>query len=128
MPIFSPVDGLVISLEDKVVDHAPTKESQYHFDGNHVTIRDSRGYLYVFVHNKQHSAWVKPGDPVTAGQKIAELGNTSSTVPHLHFGVWSEDWTVTIPVRFAQYSEITKHYGIVERKNTTPEQGTVIVR
>jgi tetratricopeptide (TPR) repeat protein len=126
MPIFSPVDGVVVSIADDAVDHAPTTEWQYHLEGNQIIIQDSNNYNYVFVHNKYLSASVSLGETVKAGQKIAELGNTASSVPHLHFGVWSENWTVTIPVKFKRYVEITKDGDVIERKNRTPEQGTVI--
>jgi tetratricopeptide (TPR) repeat protein len=130
MPVYSPVDGIVVSVVDDGVDHAPTNEWMYHLEGNHITIQDVNNYNYVFVHNKHHTALVKEGDRVTAGQQIAELGNTASTVPHLHFGVWSEDWTVSIPVRFSRYFEITVdggHVDKIERTNAAPEQGKVIV-
>ena len=127
MSVYSPVDGIVVSAADDGVDHAPTNEWMYHLEGNHITIQDANKYNYVFVHNKYHTASVKEGDTVSAGQKIAELGNTASSVPHLHFGVWSENWSVSIPVRFTRYLEIAEDGSRGERKNAVPEQGTVIV-
>lgn len=128
MPIYSPVDGVVVSVYDDGIDHPPTTEWSYHLEGNHITIQDENSYNYVFVHNKHKSALVRKGDKVVAGQQIASIGNTASSVPHLHFGVWSKDWTVSIPIRFIRYTEVTGDDGSnrILRLNSTPEQGTVI--
>lgn len=46
-------------------------------------------FATTYDHLKSGSAAVAPGDWVTKGQKIAEMGSAGrSTAPHLHFGVW----------------------------------------
>lgn len=129
MPIYSPVDGVVVSMFDDGVDHPPTTEWSYHLEGNHITIQDENGKNFIFVHNKYKSALVKEGDKVSAGQQIARIGNTASSVPHLHFGVWSKDWVVSIPIRFIQYNQVAgaDRSERILRLKSTPEQGTVIV-
>lgn len=126
MSIYSPVNGTVVEVNDDGIDHPPTNKWMYHLSGNNITIRGRDGYKYVFVHNKHGTAKVSPGDTVGRGQKIAELGNTSSSIPHLHFGVWTEDWTVSIPVQFREYTELMKDGTTVKRTLTTPPEGTVI--
>ncbi|VVB73250.1 Peptidase family M23 [uncultured archaeon] len=63
--------------------------------GNVVVIRHPDN-PYVFVTRYDHfrtgSITVRPGDTVTAGQKIGQVGSAGrSSGPHLHFEVWS-DW------------------------------------
>ncbi len=48
---------------------------------------------YVFMHLRRGSILVAPGQRVSAGQPIAQVGNTgSSTGPHLHFEIWVGGW------------------------------------
>ena len=53
--------------------------------GNHVVIRSDDGIYALVAHLKQGSALVRVGERVSAGQVIAECGNTgNSTEPHVH--------------------------------------------
>ena len=103
-PITSPISGKVTHVEDGHPDD-PASNSVQGAKGNSVIIR-SGNKLYVFIHLKHKSALVKEGQQVRRGQSIARLGNSSSTIPHLHFGVYSLDWLVTYPVRFTNYVRI----------------------
>ncbi|HEY4281393.1 MAG TPA: peptidoglycan DD-metalloendopeptidase family protein [Conexibacter sp.] len=48
---------------------------------------------YVFMHLKSGSVLVAPGDAVSAGQQLAEVGATGdATGPHLHFEIWVGGW------------------------------------
>jgi len=48
------------------------------------------GNYAFYAHLKTGSVKVKPGDQLTSGQVIANLGNTGNTdAPHLHFHVMS---------------------------------------
>jgi murein DD-endopeptidase MepM/ murein hydrolase activator NlpD len=48
---------------------------------------------YVFMHLRKGSILVAAGQHVSAGQPIAQVGNTgSSSGPHLHFEVWVGGW------------------------------------
>lgn len=55
---------------------------------NIVRILHDDGTMSIYAHLNLNSVRVKPGDRVTAGQYIADSGNTGfSTGPHLHFAV-----------------------------------------
>jgi murein DD-endopeptidase MepM/ murein hydrolase activator NlpD len=48
---------------------------------------------YVFMHLRKDSILVAPGQHVTAGQPLAQVGNTGrSSGPHLHFEIWVGGW------------------------------------
>ena len=54
---------------------------------------DNENYNYVYMHLQQGSLLVGKGDRVTAGQRIANVGNTGgSEGPHLHFEIWDGPW------------------------------------
>lgn len=63
------------------------------FAGGNVIVIRHNGMPGVFAtrydHLKRNSVLVRPGDSVTRGQKIAEVGSAgNSSGPHLHFEVW----------------------------------------
>ncbi len=53
--------------------------------GNLVIIKHNKTYLSAYAHNKE--ILVKEGQNVVKGQKIAEVGNTDSDTPKLHFEI-----------------------------------------
>lgn len=53
--------------------------------GKLVIVKHNKTYLSVYAHNSKIVA--KEGQIVTAGQKIAEMGNTDSTTVKLHFEI-----------------------------------------
>jgi len=84
-PIVAPVAGTVIWKANQpggagiylVVRGAGTGE-----------VRD-----YVFMHLLRGSVLVAPGDAVTAGQQLAQVGATGdASGPHLHFEIWVGGW------------------------------------
>lgn len=126
--VLSVCDGVVEHVENGFPDIAPRGYAVL-ADGNSITIRDARGYHYCYVHTRQGSAVVRVGQRVTTGQKLAELGNTGYTsLPHLHLGVYSPDWRVTIPVRFRGYRSKDKGGTWREVANGVPETGEIIAR
>ncbi|MBW6438844.1 M23 family metallopeptidase [Actinoplanes hulinensis] len=53
--------------------------------GNHVIVRHDDETFSVYAHLRRGSARIRTGDRVTAGQQLAEVGNTGNTSePHLH--------------------------------------------
>lgn len=87
-------DGRVISVLDGLPEQVPGRDptglplNQY--AGNHVVQDLGDGNYALYAHIKTGTVAVKPGDRLTAGQVIGNVGNTgNSTAPHLHFQVMS---------------------------------------
>jgi murein DD-endopeptidase MepM/ murein hydrolase activator NlpD len=81
-PIVSPVKGYVY-----------WRKVQPDGAGHYLIIRDAGGADYVFMHLVSGSELVAKGDPVRAGQQIAQVGSTGdSSGPHLHFEIWPDGW------------------------------------
>ncbi|MBL1067457.1 M23 family metallopeptidase [Streptomyces sp. 7-21] len=54
--------------------------------GNHLVLDLGDGTYALYAHLKHGSLTVRPGDRVTAGQRLASCGNSGNTTePHLHF-------------------------------------------
>ena len=108
--IYAPVSGEVLAVEDSYEDD-PVSNTPNSPKGNSLQIL-SGDKIFTFVHIKKGSAHVKKGDKVEAGMIIAELGNSSSSIPHLHFGVYSKDWLISYPVNFTNYKVIKAGDGV----------------
>ncbi len=102
--VYSPIDGVVSEMENNYDDSPPFPRSMKH--GNFIYLKTEDGSIYNFYHLKKGSVKVKKGDRVKRGEMIAQLGNSASTSPHLHFGVYSSDWIVSRPVFFINYTSI----------------------
>ncbi len=85
-----PVVAVLDGLPEQVAGKSPTGLTLEQYGGNHV-VQDIGGGNYAFyAHLKTGTVKVKPGDVLTTGQVIANLGNTGNTdAPHLHFHVMS---------------------------------------
>lgn len=101
-PILAPADAEVVSVVSTVKDHRSRIGSigTLYFSleaalrevrgsrgmlGNHVVLRLADGSHFVLAHLRRASVTVAPGDRVSAGQAVAECGNSgNSTEPHLH--------------------------------------------
>lgn len=105
--IYSPVDGTIEESHDGEIDRIKIsfiydlfrllinkpKESDGFgaFGGNHVMIKSNGCYL-LLCHLKKGSVLVNKGETVKAGQKIAEAGNSGSSIqPHLHIQAMSNN-------------------------------------
>ncbi len=114
IPVYSPVDGVVYEMENNNDDNPPFPRSMKR--GNFIFLKTADGSIYNFYHLKKGSVKVKKGDKVNQGQVIAQLGNSASTSPHLHFGVYSADWIVSRPLFFINYTSIKD--GVKEFKDS----------
>ncbi|MHC3451535.1 M23 family metallopeptidase [Streptomyces prasinus] len=103
MPLLAPADGVVVATAGRQRDHLsrmslPAFLFLYlegfvrslgrprHLLGNHIVLDLGDGVYAVFAHLRRGSLRVAVGDRVTAGQEIAECGNSgNSSEPHLHF-------------------------------------------
>jgi tetratricopeptide (TPR) repeat protein len=125
--IICPVDGVVEEVVDRYDDLVP-RAVPTPADGNSVTIKDDRGYHYLFVHNKKGSVKVIAGQRVKKGAKLAEMGNNGySGQPHLHFGVYTPDWRVSVQVKFTSY-RLFKDGKVTDVAGGVPATGDVIER
>ena len=73
-PIYAATAGEVVYADDGLKEY-----------GKLVLIRHTQGYITAYAHNNR--LIVKVGDQVTAGQKIAEMGNTGATSTMLEFQI-----------------------------------------
>ena len=98
-PVLAARAGAVVEVYDTHLD----------FDGydrqfNYMYIRHDDGSAAFYAHLRQHSALVRQGDDVQAGQHIANLGHLGNPVAHLlHFGVyrtWPNREGDDLPVNF----------------------------
>jgi len=96
-PVYAVADGTVTSTEDDMDANVPgvlpasdpvlaAKLTVENIDGNHIIMDIGGGVYAMYAHFIKGSLLVKPGDKVTKGQQIAQLGNTgNSNAPHMHF-------------------------------------------
>jgi hypothetical protein len=95
--VYAVADGTVTSTLDTVDAGTPgilpaddpvlgPKITIENVDGNNVILDLGGDVWAMYAHLQKGSLLVEPGERVTKGQKIAELGNTgNSNAPHLHF-------------------------------------------
>lgn len=101
-PIYASLDGVVISVKDDSDKGGVDKK--FEDDGNYIEVLHKYNEISEYEHLRQHSAKVKVGDQITAGEMLAEVGNTGwSECPHLHFMVYpKDDQYKTLEIRFKQ--------------------------
>lgn len=102
-PVYSPVAGGVVEVVNTENDRLSismihdllrllirkpdVKKGFGAFGGNYVLINCVQFYV-LLCHLKEGSVCVKPGDSVSPGQQVAEVGNSGSSIqPHLHIQV-----------------------------------------
>jgi hypothetical protein len=99
--VLAAAPGKVLRVRDDMPDAqpSPAEVSKLLADnkgcGNGVLVDHGGGWQSIYCHLKSGSVAVKPEDQVTAGQKIAEIGQSGAAeFPHLHFGLFFEGKTV----------------------------------
>jgi len=84
-PLLAPASGVVTSVVDGLVDQPIGSADYEHQAGNHLVIDFSEGRYLMLAHLREGSIEVEVGDRVTAGQVIAQVGNSGNTTePHVH--------------------------------------------
>lgn len=123
-PVFAPADGLVVRVRDGGRDHW-SRDSLLgvvyllvegaireifgpgRLLGNHVVIELEGGVYAVLAHLRRGSARVTAGQRVTAGERLAECGNSgNSSEPHVHFQLMDGPRILTasgVPFRFDRF-------------------------
>ena len=88
--VYAAFDGVVLSVKDD--SDKGGSDKKYEEDGNYIEVLHAHDEISEYEHLRQHSATAKVGDRVTAGDMLAEVGNTGwSACPHLHFMVYPKD-------------------------------------
>jgi hypothetical protein len=83
-PVFSPCDGTVIEVVEGLENEIPFSGKHPYNVGNRIVIRQEDVNI-LLGHLQAGSLLVKAGEKVTAGQQIAQVGNSGLTeFPHLH--------------------------------------------
>jgi hypothetical protein len=90
-PVLAPAPGRVLAVvddqpDDRRFDMAALATELLVVYGNRVLIDHGHGEISVLAHLQQHSAKVKVGDQVGAGQQVGAIGASGSAMfPHLHY-------------------------------------------
>lgn len=92
--VLAVADATVVAVLDRLPDQPPgtlpdpASITMDTVDGNHIVLDLGSGLYGFYAHLKLGSVLVRPGDTVTAGEVMAQLGNSGNTSgPHLHFHV-----------------------------------------
>jgi hypothetical protein len=123
-PVFAPVDGVVMRVRRRNRDHwsrdsvpgviyllveGMVRElfGPGRLLGNHIVIAMDGGGYAVLAHLRRGSARVTAGQRVTAGEQIAECGNSgNSSEPHVHFQLMDAPHFLAafgVPFRFDRF-------------------------
>lgn len=104
-PVLAARNGTVVKVKTDSKRGGSSKSFEEH--GNFITILHDDGSLAEYVHLIQSGSFVRPGQSVKAGERIALSGNTGrSTGPHLHFhvGIPTAAGKIrTLPTRFRNH-------------------------
>lgn len=83
--VFAPIDGVVMALRVNPVVNEPGSTGTP--PASFVLLRRDDGVFVVVAHLQDIA--VQQGDTVTAGTKIARVGNNGfGRMPHVHIGAW----------------------------------------
>jgi murein DD-endopeptidase MepM/ murein hydrolase activator NlpD len=91
VPVVAAADGVVVYVREGCPQSATFGSNQTLREcgsgwGNHVIVRHEGGLYTRYAHLERASALVRPGDPVSVGDRLASMGNSGrSDVRHLHF-------------------------------------------
>jgi len=84
MNIYSPMDGVVVKVENNIQDNKPYSENYPYNTGNTVVIKKDN-YFLLLGHLNFDSIIVRVGDHIKTNELIGRAGNSGWTErPHLH--------------------------------------------
>jgi len=100
--VYSVLPGRVVAIDDKFDKYGD--EPKFAKNSNSVSIQHDKNLFSEYIHLGKDRVFVKVGDTVKQGQKLAETGLSGyMSIPHLHFHVSrfvsKEKWE-TVPVNF----------------------------
>lgn len=103
-PVLAARAGVVVDTRHDSNRGGPDRS--YGNDANFVAILHDDGTTGEYYHLRYNGVMVHRGEQVSAGQLIGYTGNTGfSSLPHLHFGVYSareHGHDQSIPIQFSQ--------------------------
>ena len=93
MPLVAPADAVVLKTYNGCPSEGYYGSSCGGKCGNHVVLVsevNGKTFVFYFLHMRQNSITVRPGDFITQGTKFGEIGSSgNSTGPHVHFEIFS---------------------------------------
>ena len=148
-PVLVPVDGIVVHTHDGEIDHvgrrsqltlvpyalgqaARLRQGVAALAGNHAIIAARHtGAFVALAHLRAGSLRVAVGEEVTAGQRVADCGNSgNSTQPHVHVQVMDgPDASVArgVPMTFRRFREWPRGANQFQvRESGLPEEDAVV--
>jgi hypothetical protein len=147
-PILAPAAGRVIAVHDGEPDHearrsqlarvpyaltqaARVRQGRGAIAGNHVILEVPGGAYVLLAHLRGQSLRVGVGDPVAAGQELAECGNSgNSTQPHVHLQVMDGPDPATargLPMAFLAYRCRPRRAGPARQvEQGLPDDGDIV--
>ena len=115
-PVYCPVTGTVVAVENQVPDNAVGDNNPQANWGNFVLVRADLGFHVMLAHFLQGSVAVTLGQRVRDGAFLGNCGNSGrSPVPHLHLHVQAGPLPGAATVPF-----VLKHY--IERDSADGQE------
>jgi len=96
--LYSPCQGRIVKVRDGLLDNPPGNPDVEHSEGNYIVLKCAETNI-LMAHLRRGSISVAPGEVVTAGQPLAEIGNSGNSLePHLHIDAMKDG--IEIGLRF----------------------------
>jgi hypothetical protein len=106
-PVYAPVDGEIVRLENHHVDNHPGEISPTSMTGNHVVIKAAPAEFVYLSHLQKGSIVVTLDQQVKRGDLLGRCGNSGqSPEPHLHMHVQDRvEFPIAqgVPIEFSNY-------------------------
>jgi murein DD-endopeptidase MepM/ murein hydrolase activator NlpD len=133
-PVLAPGDGTVVSVVDKVAEGgdgfsiAAVRDNGMVIFGNYVVIDHGNGEFSHLGHLKPGTVKVAVGEKVRAGQRIAQVGTSGSSLfPHLHYELATSAGTdgEGLPTQFVEFDRVLGSTR-ARADGTSPDSGDII--
>jgi urea transporter len=128
LPILSPAEGKIISVENSIPDNPPGVVNEKNNWGNHIIIEHAEGEYTEISHFKCGTIIVNAGDTVKSGQQLGLCGNSGySPTPHIHIQRQKGSFVASesVPMKFSHYENILDGRKQTIEKGMLPEGAVV---